>query len=73
MNARSVIGTLGFSEPMPTRPRFHANDISRDVLNVVPRAVEIEDLRQRTVAPSLDVEGFCLVGHQSVVRDFRDL
>jgi hypothetical protein len=72
MNARSVIGTLGFSEPMPTRPRFHANDISRDVLNVVPRAVEIEDLRQRTVAPSLDVEGFCLVGHQSVVRDFRD-
>jgi len=72
MNARSVIGTLGFSEPMPTRPRFHANDISRDVLNVVPRAVEIDDLRQRTVAPSLDVEGFCLVSHRSAVQDFRD-
>ena len=72
MNPPSVIGKLGFSEPMSARPRFHANDTARDVLNVVPRAVEIEDLRQRTVAPSLDVEGFCLVDHQSGVRDFRD-
>ena len=72
MNAPRVIGKLGFSEPMAVRPRFHANDISRDVLNVVPRAVEIEDLRHRKDAPSLDAEGFCLVPHQSSVRDFRD-
>ena len=72
MSAPSVIGKLGFSEPMAARPRFHANDISRDVLNVVPRAVEIEDCAHRPVAPSLDAEGFCLVPHQSGVRDFRD-
>ena len=67
-----VVGVLGFSEPMATRPRFHANDVSRDVLNVVPRAVAIEDARQRNIAPSLDTDGFCLVPHASAVRDFRD-
>jgi hypothetical protein len=57
---------------MATRPRFHANDISRDVLNVVPRAVAIEDARQRKTPPSLDTDGFRLVSHASAVRDFRD-
>ena len=57
---------------MAVRPRFHANDISRDVLNVVPRAVPIEDARQRAEPPSLDVEGFCLVATREPVRDFRD-
>jgi hypothetical protein len=72
VTASHVIGTLGFSEPMHTRPRFHANDISRDVLNVVPRAVAIEDARQRQIAPTLDGEGFRLVPHASAVREFRD-
>jgi hypothetical protein len=67
-----VIGALGFSEPMGVRPKFHANDTRRDVLNVVPRAVPIEDARQRAQPPSLDVEGFCLRRHTSQVRDFRD-
>jgi hypothetical protein len=66
-----VVGTLGFSEPMAARPKFHANDTRRDVLNVVPRAVPIEDARQREEPPSLDVEGFCLRPHASRVRDFR--
>jgi hypothetical protein len=66
------MGTLGFSEPMAVRPKFHANDISRDVLNVIPREVSIDDARHRNSAPSLDAEGFCLVDHQSGVRDFRD-
>jgi hypothetical protein len=68
----TVTGTLGFSEPMAVRPKFHANDKSLDVLNVVPRAVPIEDLRQRAPVPSLDVEGFRLYPHRSAVRDFRD-
>ena len=72
MNAHRVTGRLGFSEPMATRPKFHANDISRDVLNVIPREVSIDDARHRALAPSLDAEGFCLVEHQSDVRDFRD-
>ncbi len=57
---------------MGTRPKFHANDTSRDVLNVVPRAVTIEDARQRATSPMLDREGFCLRAHHSEVRDFRD-
>lgn len=69
---RVVVGNLGFSEPMAQRPKFHANDISRDVLNVVPRAVPIDDARAREREPALDVEGFRLVTHVSAVRDFRD-
>lgn len=68
----SVKGSLGFSEPMRGRPRFHANDTSRDVLNVVPREVLIDDARRRATAPMLDVEGFQLTAHHSAVRDFRD-
>ena len=68
----SVHGKLGFSEPMNSRPKFHANDISRDVLNVVPRAVHIEDARGFAAPPALDVEGFCLRPHASQVRNFRD-
>jgi hypothetical protein len=67
-----AVARLGFSEPMSGRPKFHANDISRDVLNVVPRAVQIEDARGRAVPPALDVEGFCLRPHASQVRNFRD-
>ena len=70
--ARTVWGKLGFSEPMAVRPRFHANDISRDQLNVVQRAVPIEDARQRAIAPALDVEGFCIRAHHSEVGDFRN-
>lgn len=68
----SVTAQLGFSEPMAARPQFHANDTSGDVLNVVPRAVPIDDARQWTPAPTLDCEGFRLVPHSSAVRDFRD-
>ena len=55
-----------------TRPRFHANDISRDVLNVVPRAVEIEDARQRKIAPRSTSRASAWCRHASAVRDFRD-
>jgi hypothetical protein len=69
--ARKVIGTLGFSEPMTVRPKFHANDKTRDVLNVIPRPVPIEDVRHRATAPSLDGEGFRLYPHRSQLRDIR--
>ncbi len=70
--AHSVVGTLGFSEPMAVRPKFHANNNTLDVLNVVPHPVDIEDMRYRATPPSLDVEGFRLYPHRSAVRDFRD-
>ena len=71
-SSHTVMGTLGFSELMSTRPKFHANDTSLDVLNVVPRSVPIEDARFRATQPSLDGEGFRLVAHPSAVADFRD-
>lgn len=67
-----VLAKLGFSEPMAVRPKFHANDTSRDVLNVIQRVVRIDDARRRAKPPTLDEEGFCLVEHASAVRDFRD-
>ena len=71
-NPHSVIGKLGFSEPADFRPKFHANDTTRDVLNVMQRPVEIGDARNRAVPPTLDVDGFCLREHRSAVQDFRD-
>jgi hypothetical protein len=70
-NIRRVSATLGFTGPMDQRPRFHANDTSLDVMNVVPGLVSIEDARSWSGAPSLDVEGFSLVPHKSAVPDFR--
>jgi len=70
--ARTVVGSLGFSEPMAGRPRFYANNHALDVLNVVRHPVSIEDLRYREIPPSLDVEGFSIRPHRSSVRDFRD-
>lgn len=67
-----VIGTLGFSEPLPVRMKYHANDTSRDVMNVVPRAVPIENARTWHPAPRLDEEGFALFPHASALRDFRN-
>jgi len=70
----SVLGALGFSEPLGggARPKFHANDNTSDVLNVIPRTVPIENVRYRATPPSLDIEGFGLYSHKSAVRDFRD-
>jgi hypothetical protein len=70
--ANRVLGALGFSEPTGLRPKFHANDNTKDVLNVVPRAVPIEDVRRRGAPPSLDTEGFRLYPHKSAVHEFRD-
>ena len=67
-----VIAPLGFSEPLSQRMKFHANDTSGDVMNVVPHDAKIENARNRTKTPSLDLEGFTLVQHTSAVRDFRD-
>jgi hypothetical protein len=71
-SGRRVTGDLGFSVDMDVRPKFHANDTSLDVLNIVPRSVPIEDARLWSTPPSLDVQGFSLYPHKSEVRDFSD-
>jgi hypothetical protein len=52
------------------RPRYYANDHSRDRLTLDPRLMIINDAR--ATFPSLDVEGFALVKHHSAVEDFTD-
>jgi hypothetical protein len=63
---------MNFIGAMSERPRYHANDSSLDVLNLEAHTVEIEDARARSVPPSLEREGFAILAHASVVRDFRD-
>jgi hypothetical protein len=46
------------------RPRYYANDHSRDVLDIDAQHMAIIDARGSS--PALDVEGFTLVQHQSV-------
>jgi hypothetical protein len=69
---RKVKGSINYLNAMAERPRFYANDHSRDVLDLDPRTVEIEDARSWPTPPDLDVEGFMLTPHQSAVKDFRD-
>jgi hypothetical protein len=69
---RRVTATINYLGSMTERPRFHANDHSRDNLVLEAHQVEIADARQRATPPSLDREGLMLVEHRSAIRDFRD-
>ncbi len=69
---RTVEGVVSYNGQMAERPRYYANDHSRDVLNLDPRTVVIEDARTMADPPRLDREGFVLVPHKSAVVDFRD-
>jgi hypothetical protein len=70
--ARSVEGWVNYIGEMAQRPRYYANDHSRDVLNLDPRKIVIDDARKRIIAPSLGREGFELVAHSSAVENFKD-
>jgi hypothetical protein len=52
------------------KPRYYANDHTRDTLTIDPRIMPIHDAR--ALSTSLDIEGFILVSHQSAVTDFGD-
>jgi hypothetical protein len=54
----------------PFRPRYYANDHSRDLLEIDVRSMHIADAR--ALSPTLDREGFMLVAHHSAVEDFTD-
>lgn len=62
--------TLNFVADMKERPRYHANDASRDVLELEAQNVVITNARELEEAPRLDTRGFQLVEHASGVRDF---
>ena len=70
--ARSVEGWVNYIGEMTQRPRYYANDHSRDLLNLDPRKIVIEDARKRIQAPSLADEGFELVAHRSEIENFKN-
>jgi len=53
-----------------SRPRYYANDHSRDLLEIAPVQMPIADARGRRAA--LDADGFMLLEHRSAVADFTD-
>src|SRR5208283_4337828 len=69
---RTVAGAVNYIADMVQRPRYYANDHSRDVLALDPRTVIIEDVRERSDAPSLSGEGYQLVSHRSSVENFEN-
>lgn len=66
---KPVTAAINYTAPMRVRPRYHANDTSRDAIDLAPTRVALID--GRTSPPSLDREGFELVEHKSAVDDFR--
>ena len=67
MDTRALIAYAGRSLP---RPRYYANDHSRDVLDITLIEMEVADVRARE--PTLDGAGFTLIPHRSAVGDFAD-
>jgi hypothetical protein len=67
LNVRAAIAYAGRGV---VRPRYHANDVSRDVLDIAHVAMDIGDARGSDT--TLDGAGFALVPHRSDVRDFTD-
>ena len=67
-----VEAEINYLAPMAERPRYHANDQSRDVLELAPTCVGITDLRDAAGQPDLDREGFTLVTHRTGIEDYTD-
>ena len=59
---------IAYSGRSVPRPRYYANDHSRDVLDITLIEMEVADVRARE--PTLDGAGFTLIPHRSAVADF---
>jgi len=66
----TVEATINYLGAMSERPRYHAQDHTKDNLVLDPRKVRITD--RRGDPASLAREGFELVPHKSAIGDFRD-
>lgn len=69
---RMVDGVINYIGEMNVRPRYYANDHSRDNLILDPRRVRIEDARASDDPPQLTREGYVLLPHETAVQNFRD-
>ncbi len=68
----TIEAAVPYAGPMAVRPRFYANDHSRDVLTIEPLLASVVNARNVHPAPALEREGFELVCHRSAIADFRD-
>src|SRR5580765_1465964 len=64
------IAPIAYAGRAIARPCYHANDASRDRLEIVPVPMPIRDARG--TGASLDEAGFTLVAHRSAIADFDD-
>lgn len=65
-----MIAQIAYAGRGVLRPRYFANDHSRDTVEIAPQPMALID--GRDTLPRLDHEGFALVPHQSAIRDFED-
>jgi hypothetical protein len=72
LRERTVQSRLNYIGPMTDRPRYYADDCSRDVLTLDPRTIAVEDARLRAQPHSLAQAGFALLPHKSAVSDFHN-
>jgi hypothetical protein len=66
----NVSAAIAYAGRGVARPRYHANDQSRDVLDIAPVPMPITDARGSVM--TLDGAGFTLLPHRSMVADFAD-
>jgi hypothetical protein len=67
----NVCAAIAYAGRAVSRPRYYANDHSKDVLEIAPVTMSITDERGRST--TLDDEGFKLVPHRSMIAEFSDL
>ncbi|MDB6105120.1 MAG: hypothetical protein JWO52_5119 [Gammaproteobacteria bacterium] len=69
---RTVESRVNYIGPMTERPRYYADDGSRDNLRLDPRTIRVDNARLWVRPPSLAREGFALISNRSAVSDFRN-
>jgi hypothetical protein len=67
-----VESRVNYIGPMTERPRYYADDCSRDILVLDPHTIRVDNARLCAQPPSLAGEGFALIPHRSDVSDFRN-
>jgi len=70
--ARTVRAEINYVAATTERPRFYANDHSRDFLPLEPREVEICDARTLPAQPTLAREGIEIVPFPASIANWRD-
>lgn len=67
---REVEAEIRYLRDASVRPRIDAENPAASVISLRPYRVRFHDLRNASVPPSLDREGFALVPHRSAVTEF---